>query len=139
MTTAEAGRHGVTVSQMITIANEHLIYRTNNRGVYTTLPHPLTHLHRLRAAWCAADTRTPMDQRPSTLREVITGPTALALHAGKVPGPPYHLALGSKTRHIKRADVIAHRTRPLVAEDVTQIHGMSVTTAAATVELGCGL
>lgn len=72
------------------------------------------------------------------MREVITGPTAEALHAGKVPAPPYHLALGSKTRHIKRADIIAHRTRPLTVTDVTVIRGMSVTTGEATNELDCG-
>ncbi|KXO99076.1 hypothetical protein AXK58_24285 [Tsukamurella tyrosinosolvens] len=139
VTTAEVGRHGVNPQQLRTFVAEGLIRRTANRGVYTTSARALTGLHRLRAAWYAADTRTPMDERVGTLREVITGPTALDLHAGRTPAAPYHLALGSKTRHINRVDVVAHRTRPLAAEDVTEIHGMSVTTAAATGELGCGL
>ncbi|MGC5023576.1 type IV toxin-antitoxin system AbiEi family antitoxin domain-containing protein [Tsukamurella sp. DT100] len=139
MTTAEVGRHGVNPQQLRTFVAEGLIRRTANRGVYTTRVHALTGLHRLRAAWYAADTRTPMDERAGTLREVITGPTALDLHAGRTPVAPYHQALGSKTRHINRVDVIAHRTRPLTAEDVTVIHGMSVTTAAATAKLGYGL
>ncbi|QRY85718.1 type IV toxin-antitoxin system AbiEi family antitoxin domain-containing protein [Tsukamurella tyrosinosolvens] len=138
VTAAEAGRHGVTPQQLRTFVAEGLIHRTNNRGVYTTLPHPLTHLHRLRAAWYAADTRTPMDERPSSCREVITGPTAEALHAGKVPGAPYHLALGSKTRHLKRADVIAHRTRPLTPADITLIRDLPVTTEQVTRELSFG-
>ncbi|MCS3779409.1 type IV toxin-antitoxin system AbiEi family antitoxin domain-containing protein [Tsukamurella ocularis] len=138
VTSAEAGRHGVNPQQLRTFVAEGLIHRTNNRGVYTTLPHPLTHLHRLRAAWYAADTRSPMDERPHTMREVITGPTADALHAGKVPGAPYHLALGSKTRHLKRADIIAHRTRPLTPADITLIRGLPVTTEQVTRELNCG-
>lgn len=83
--------------------------------------------------WVAV-TATPV----TPVREVITGPTALDLHAGRTPAAPYHLALGSKTRHINRVDMIAHRTRQLTAEDVTVIHGMSVTTTSATVELDCG-
>lgn len=77
-----------------------------------------------------------MDERVTTLGAVITGPTAAALRAGRVPPAPYHLALGSKNRHIRRRDVLAFRSRPLTPADVTVIHDMPVTVAGANLELG---
>ncbi len=136
ITTAEATRHGVTSQQLRTFVTEQLLHRTNNRGVYTTATMAPTGLDRLRAAWFAADTRTPMHERARCLRAVLVGPTAAALHAGQIPDAPYHLALGSKNRHIRRADVIAYRSREITPADVVVRHDMTIAAPGVDLHLG---